>query len=359
MTHEMFRTRRLLCSLPLAALGCSPGSADAGDVGQAIDREARKIVDQGLSDRFVVGVVKAGRTHVRGFGDARPDGGSLFQIGSLTKLFTAATLMSLVEEGTVSLDDDLARCLGGRVPLAPGAGAITLRHLASHTSGLPPVPRPLMALPRDDADPYRGLNRDVVYDYLATAEGLRPPGRFDYSNYGMGLLGHVLEDRTGSSLEALLTSRIFAPMSMTSTVMTPLEGPVAALVPGTSQEGAPAAIWRFGALAGAGGLCASVKDMLAFVEANLDTAGVLASVLLRMQRERGPNGARLGWLEPSLVDQMAGNGGIIWHNGRVGGYAAYLSIDVARRTGVVILSARSAEITTAGVMLARAVRLAE
>ena len=75
-----------------------------------------------------------------------------------------------------------------------------------------------------------------------------------------------------------------------------------------------------------------------------------------MRQERGPKGAQLGWFTPTVVDLMAGNRGILWHNGRVGGYASYLSVDIARQIAVVLLSAKSAEITTPGVMLAEAVR---
>lgn len=367
MTRGGFDMRRLLISLPLTALGCAPAptqGAEATDLEHALDREARKLLDQGVSDRFVIGVVKRGRTLVRGFGDrpwlgdASPDGDRVFQIGSLTKLFTVATLLSLAEEGVVSLDDDLSRCLGGGVPLSPRAGAITLRQLASHTSGLPLVPKPLTALPRDPADPYSQLSREVVYRYLATAEGLRPPGRLEYSNYGMGLLGHLLEDRAGAPLERLMAARLFTPLSMSSTVMTPRDGAarLSALTPGVSQTGAAAAVWRFGALGGAGGLCSSANDMLTFLQANLATDGPLSSVLGAMHRERGPHDARLGWFAPSMIDRVAGNRTLVWHNGRVGGYASYLSIDVKQRTGVVILSAKSAELALAGAMLSRAVR---
>lgn len=359
MTGSGFRARRLLVSLPLIAMGCSVQAArDAKgqDLQDVIDREARKLIDQGISDSFVVGVVKPGRTYVRGFGDRVPDGDTVFQIGSLTKLFTVATLLSLAEDGLMSLDDDLARLLGGRVQLAPRIRAITLRQLASHTSGLPPVPQPLMALARDDADPYRQLSREVIYRYLSTAEGLRSPGRFEYSNYGMGLLGHVLEDRAGASLEQLMAARILAPLSMSSTFMTPQEGPIRSLAAGSSQAGDAAKAWRFGALSGAGGLCSSVNDLLAFIQANLAAQGPVTSVLRTLQGGGEPHALRLGWFGPSVIDRIAGNRTILWHNGRVGGYAAYLSIDVVQRTGVVMLSARSAEITMPGVMLTRAVR---
>lgn len=365
MTSGRFRMRRLLLSLPFVAVGCSADAsreADTADLAPAIEREAEKIIDQGVSDSFVVGVVRQGRTWVRGFGDRPPageprlDGDSVFQIGSLTKLFTVATLLSLVRDGVVSLDDDLARLLGGQTRLSPAAGKITLRQLASHTSGLPPIPQPLMALPRDDADPYRQLTREAVYGYLATPEGLRSPGRVAYSNYGMGLLGHVLEDRAGASLAQLMTTRILGPLSMTSTFTTPLEGGAGTLVPGVSQEGSPTPAWRFGALGGAGGLCSTVNDMLAFIQANLATDGPLKPILDAMRRERGPGDAMLGWMAPSIIDRMAGGRSMLWHNGRVGGYASYLSIDPVHRTGVVILSARSAEITMPGAMLTRAVR---
>lgn len=365
MTSDAFRARRLVISLPLMALGCSADvapTANGSDLEGAIDREAGKLIEQGVSNCFVIGVVKRARAYAIGFADPRlsptpnPDGNSIFQIGSLTKLFTVATLLSLAEDGIVSLDDTLTQSLGDQIQLSPCAGAITLRQLASHTSGLPLVPQMLMALPRDDADPYSQLSREAVYDYLRTAEGLRPPGRIAYSNYGMGLLGHILEDRAGASLEHLMATRILAPLSMSATFMTPHEGPAMSLVPGVSEGGVRAATWRFGALNGAGGLCSSVNDMLAFIQAYLTLDGPLASLWRAMEHERGPNGARLGWMPPSIVDRIAGNRAIVWHNGRVGGYASYLSIDVAQRTGVVILSAKSAELTMPGVMLTRAVR---
>lgn len=365
MTGGALHLRRLFLSLPLLATACAPGrGAEAGgvDLEQAIDREAGKMVGRGVPDALVIGVVKQGRTWTRSYGDrplngaARPDGDSVFQIGSLTKIFTVVTLLDLVREGLVSLDDDLIRVLGDRVRLSRAAGAITLRQLASHTSGLPPVPPSLMMLPRDDADPYSRLTRQDVYGYLATAEGLKRPGSVEYSNYGMGLLGHVLEDRTGASLEQLMSTRIFAPLSMSSTFMTPLHASARSVVPGASEAGDPAPVWRFGALGGAGALCSTANDMLAFIQAVLTADGAPGPVLAAMHRERGPNDARLGWMAPSPVDRVAGNRTIVWHNGRVGGYASYLSIDVAQRTGVVILSARSAEVTMAGVMLSRAVR---
>lgn len=365
MTGGAFHLRRLFLSLPLLATACAPGrgaDADGVDLELAIDREAGKMVGQGVSDAFVIGVVKQGRTWTRSYGDrplngaARPDGDSVFQIGSLTKIFTVATLLCLVREGLVSLDDDLTGVFGDRVRLSRAAGAITLRQLASHTSGLPPVPPSLMMLPRDDADPYSRLTRRDVYGYLATAEGLRRPGRVDYSNYGMGLLGHALEDLAGASLDQLMASRLFAPLSMSSTFMTPLQASARSVVPGASEAGDPAPVWRFGALGGAGALCSTANDMLAFIQAVLTADSAPGPVLAAMLRERGPNDARLGWMAPSPVDRIAGNRTIVWHNGRVGGYASYLSIDVAQRTGVVILSARSAEVTMAGAMLSRAVR---
>ena len=364
MTGESFRLRRLLCSLPLIALGCSGTAApgvNAEQLDRAIDLEARKLIDQRLSDCFVIGVVQQGRTYVRGFGGrptgaSPPDGRSVFQIGSLTKLFTVATLMSLAADGVVSLDDDLNSTIGGRFELAPAAGAITLRQLASHTSGLPRVPRSLMSLPRDDADPYRGLSPEIVFRYLRTAEGLGRPGSQDYSNYGVGLLGHVLEAMTGASLEQLFQSRILAPLAMSSTFMTPQEGPIDPLIPGVSEQGMATPAWRFGALAGAGALCSTVNDLLAFVQASLSSSGNLGPILQAMRQERGPKGARLGWFAPTIFDRMAGNKGILWHNGRVGGYASYLSVDIARQTGVVLLSAKSAEITMPGIMVTKVVR---
>ena len=342
---------------------------DKGDLAATVDADLAKMVKGRPQQAIAVGVYRQGRTVVRGMGPAglggegAPDGATVFQIGSVTKVFTATLLQLLCDEGRLSLDDTLGDLIGTQVPLAPRARGITLRQLATHTSGLPRLPKDFMrrlAAKVGKAqvmhDPYSHFSPADVFSYLAAAEGLRPPGRFVYSNLGMGLLAHVMERRTGQDYGSLLAEKIFGPLGMDSTAVEPTPGMRARLVPGHTANGQPAPCWTFEALAGAGALSSDVDDLLAFVRASVEGEGGLAASL-RATRQPQPGGTTaLGWIRATPVERFLGVPDVLWHDGMVGGYAAYVAIDVAARAGVVVLSNRAYGVNMLGLHLLRLAR---
>jgi len=180
---------------------------------------------------MVVGVTEA-KNHVVaccGFRDAHTGAPvnekTIFDIGSITKLFTALLLSDMVSRGEVRLDEPVAELLpaGTRVPLRNGK-VITLRDLASHYSGLPRVPTDLGRDHYDD--PYARYAAEELYGFLATHELIRTPGdSFEYSNLGVGLLGHALVLRAGASgYESLIRARILDPLQMHDTGLRFLTG---------------------------------------------------------------------------------------------------------------------------------------
>jgi CubicO group peptidase (beta-lactamase class C family) len=342
---------------------------DRHNLASAIDAQARKFLAQGLAPALVVGVYKDGRSHVKGYGsltpgaDVPPDDDTVFQIASVSKLFTASLLQRLCDQGVLRLDATLGELIGGRWPLAPRVRAVTLRQLATHTSGLPSIPRSLQAEAASRAagqpalaDPYNHLGPEHVFHYLATAPDQGRSGRFNYANLGMGLLGHVFEHVLGQDLETLAVNTLFGPLGMPDTRITVTPELAARLAPGHDARNQPAGLWHFKALAGAGAFASTGHDLLRFIRASVepDAPAAQAFQAMRMPQFGGRTG--LGWMQPGLLDRFLGNRGIVWHNGMVGGYAAYLSIDAGTRSGTVVLVNRSVDVTLLGMLLTRQVR---
>lgn len=343
-------------------------TADEKNLQSAIDREVNKFVQQAQVPGLVIGVYKDGKSFIKGYGavskatDVTPGATTIFQIGSVTKLFTASLLQILCDEGIVSMDATLGELIGHSMPLSPAAQQVTLRQLSTHTSGFPSIPKSLGAKATEMAngddpllDPFSYLGPQYVFDYLATTEDKKDAGRFEYSNFGMGLLAHVLEVVTGKDYESLIKEKILAPLGMGGTGITLTPEMQTHLAQGYTAKGAPTRIWRFAALAGAGAINSHVQDMLRFIQANIEE-GELSLSFKKMREPQFKGDTGIGWMQPTFVDRFFGNEQIVWHNGMVAGYASYLSVDPKAKTGIVILTNQAIGTDLLGTMLARQIR---
>jgi CubicO group peptidase (beta-lactamase class C family) len=223
----------------------------------------------GRRSGLVVGV-RVGRESGFWHRGALPDGpSSIFEIGSVTKTFTATLLADLAREGVVAFDDPVQRHLPDGVRLPVRGREITLEELASHRSGLPRLPKGLLlpALTRDRRDPYAKLDDARLAEAVSATRPRREPGRkIAYSNYAMGLLGHVLALRAGTSYEGLVRSRICEPLGLRDTWIEIPERERGRLATGHTWRGRPTSPWHLAALAGAGGLRSTAADVLAFLD---------------------------------------------------------------------------------------------
>ena len=188
---------------------------------------AERIDTQRQSVGIVVGVLEPGGRRVISHGSAtkgearRLDGETVFEIGSITKVFTALLLADAVERGEVALTEPVAKFLPASVRVPERGRAITLGDLASHVSGLPRLPSNMT--PKDANNPYADYTVEQLYAFLSTHQLGRDVGaQYEYSNLGGGLLGHVLALRAGMSYEALVEARITRPLGMTSTAHYPV-----------------------------------------------------------------------------------------------------------------------------------------
>ncbi|KAK6022307.1 beta-lactamase [Ostertagia ostertagi] len=224
---------------------------------------------------MVIGVYKAGRTSIMGYGSVEkgtatlPDSNTLFELASTSKLFTTSTLQILCDKGVLNLDDKIADLLKGKVELPPIAAQTTLRHLATHTSGFPSLPESFIAKMTDENNPYAALQMQDLYDYLKTCTGKQKEGTFEYSNFGMGLLGQLIALKTNMDYEALVKTELLSPLVMNATTVTLDSASTRLLAQGYNETGAPNPVWTDHVLTGAGSFISNAADMIKFIKANL------------------------------------------------------------------------------------------
>ncbi len=296
---------------------------------------------------IVVGLLDA--TSTRRIVAIGVDSTRVFEIGSITKAFTTSLLQDMVERGEVRLDDPVTKFLPRSVRMPARNGRqITLLDLATQVSGLPRMPSNFA--PRDQANPYADYSVQQMYAFLSSYELTRDVGAdYEYSNLGMGLLGHVLALKAGSSYEDLVRRRILGPLGMRETAITLTPALRARLAPGHDAGGAVVPNWDLPTLAGAGALRSTAPDMLTFLAANLDSAATPLSRTLRKTHggRHATNNAALqvglGW---HILSRPVGK--IVWHNGGTGGYRSFIGFDPARRLGVVVLSNADASVDDFG-----------
>jgi CubicO group peptidase (beta-lactamase class C family) len=299
--------------------------------------EAKKAVGiaAGVVDAKGRTVIVAGK--VGGGDGGAPTGDTVYEIGSITKVFTSLLLADMAEKGEVRLDDPVAKYLPPDVKaLAAGDRPITLLDLSMQVSGLPRMPGNFK--PADPTNPFADYTADKLFEFLNRHTLARKPGeKYEYSNVGAGLLGFALARRAGMSYEALVRKRILEPLGMTSTSITLSADQRKRLAPGHNPALEPVANWDLDALAGAGALRSTVNDMLKFLAANLElTDTPLKSAMRRLRAQRLPTGTpdlsiAMGW---HIFTQY---GDLFWHNGGTGGYRSFAGVDPASRRGAVVL----------------------
>ena len=339
----------VVATSPLSAQQQTGAAAPAASSARALpaDAEILSIIKQRVDDKrsagIVIGVLDAnGRTRVVAYGDPGPgqpalDGNSVFEIGSISKVFTSTVLAELVQEGKVSLDDPAQKYLPSSVHMPTRDGkAITLGTLSEQNSGLPRMPTNFK--PADQANPYADYTVQQMYDFLSGYQLPRDPGAdFEYSNLGVGLLGHVLSRATGMSYEELERQRVWAPLGMTNTSITLTPWMKAHLALGHDEQGHVVPNWDLPTLAGAGAIRSNANDMLKFLDANLHPErGALQRAMAFAQKDRAAAGnMRIGlnWLT-----SYAGTDTIVWHNGGTGGYRTFLGFEPSRKVGVVVMT---------------------
>lgn len=342
--------RLRLHAVVLALASCAaPAPQEEPVLRDVVDAAVRPFLEKGTYMGVAVGILHDGRRHVFGYGriSAResrpPDGATVFEIGSITKAFTG---MLLLESG-LPLEDPIRKHLPPDVKAPSRNGKeITLLDLATHRSGLPTLPDSFA--PKDASNPYADFLVDELYHALETCKLSRDPGKsYEYSNLGMGLLGHILALKAGRSYEELVIEKICRPLGMNDTCMTLSADQKRRLAPGhLPSSGKIVSNWDIPGLAGAGALRSTADDMLRFLEANLGDRYEGAQVRRAYVGEG--LGIGLGW---HLMPVAPKGPMMVWHNGGTGGYYSFAGLVKASKTAVIVLTNTAADVDALGVSL--------
>jgi CubicO group peptidase (beta-lactamase class C family) len=311
---------------------------------------------------MVIGIISPNGTQVYSYGDISKEnstnvnGDSIFDIGSITKTFTTTLLVDMVKRGLINLDDPIEKYLPDNVKVPTyNRHMITIENLATHTSGLPDFPA--------------GWNRnqsytnEQVYNFLSNITLQREPGVFaDYSDFGMGLLGHILAIKSGISYEKLVKDRILnvlgmdsTGIAMNSTAVTYPDILKSRLAKGHSGGEEVTLEFIPEALQSAGALYSTTNDLMKYLSANL---GLIKTKINDMLQEthlirseyQQPPAARataelfssnkslstsyvgLGW----FVDTNLGTE-IIQHSASIDGYSSFMGFNPDKQVGLVQL----------------------
>ena len=323
---------------PLPASWDIPGDAA---IGALLDTRLAGRAGAGI----VVGVREPGGNRIIARGPAggpAMDGDTLFEIGSITKVFTALLLAQAVLAGEVALDDPVQMHLppGATMPQGGGA-AITLRQLSQHSSGLPRLPDNMTY--GDPLDPYADYTTAMMYEFLVGHTLRRAPGaEFEYSNLGVGLLGQVLADAAGTDYATLVRTRILDPLGMTDTAIALSPDQQARFATPHDVYLRPTSPWNLPALAGAGGLRSTANDMLRFAAAVLDPASPIAPAMALTVAEWDPAAVgrltALGW-----IGTAPPTGPVLMHSGGTGGFRTLIALQPSTGHAVVALANAAVE----------------
>ena len=308
-----------------------------------VDTVARKYIQKANTVGLCIGIMKDGKTTIYKYGETKrgnarlPDGDSFFEIGSITKTFTATLLAYYVNDGQVKLTDPITKYLPDSVAVNQSLTGITLLNLINHTSGLPSVPDNLKESMTNPFNPYKDYTKQMMYAYLKTCRPITKPGeKYAYSNLGVGLLGTILQYVSGKTFGEMVNELITHPLVMLSTAqyLNPLFSPRFASV--YDSGGRETLAWEFDVLAPCGALRSTVNDLLRYARINMhpgaDKLGKAIALTHQITFTKDVK-IGLGW------HVIAVNGvNYYFHNGGTYGSNSFMAFNAEKNVAIVVLS---------------------
>ncbi|WP_417940957.1 serine hydrolase [Flavobacterium sp. RS13.1] len=252
----------------------------------------------------------------------------IFEIGSITKVFTSTVLASLVEDKKIKLTDEINTFY----PFAFKDNIkIRFESLANHTSGLLRLPENLK--PADENNPYKDYDKNDIDEYLRNLMKLNSK-TYAYSNLGAGLLGYTLGLSQKTTFQELLQKKVFTKYKMKNSFVSS-QNLGNRLVKGLDENGKTVSNWDFDVLFGGGGILSATEDLAKFASAQFDPKNKELALTQKSTFDINENmKIGLGW---HILKSENGED-LIWHNGGTGGYSSSMTINVQEKTAVIILS---------------------
>jgi len=319
-----------------------------------VDTAARAYIQKANTVGLSIGILKDGKISYYEYGEIvrgnkkLPTGSTLFEIGSITKTFTATLLAYYVNEGKIKLSDPITKYLPDSVATNKALHGITLQDLSNHTSGLPSLPTDFFAHVTDTLNPYKDYTKRLLFTYLKTCTLNTQPGeKYAYSNMAVGLLGIILERVSGKTYEQMVDEIITQPLQMNSTVqhITPLLKP--RFVSVYSEDGNQTEAWDFNALAPCGSLKSTVNNLLIYAKANMNAGNTKLCKAMELTHKVTFTKDIKVCLAWHII--MVNGVDYYFHNGGTYGSSSFLAFNSEKNIAVVILSNCGESVDAVGV----------
>jgi CubicO group peptidase (beta-lactamase class C family) len=309
----------------------------------AIDKSVRKYLENKNAAGLSIGVIKEGKIYTYNYGEAEkgtgrlPNSNTYYEIGSITKTFTGTILAQAVLEKKINLHDDIRKYLKDTFPNLQFKGQpIEVVHLANHTSGLPGIPDDFFKqTPYDSLNPYINYSKEMFWKALHRVVMDTIPGTIiDYSNYGVSLLGYILEEVYQKDFETMVKQFITDPMKMKETKFIMARKDLKRFAQGHNKDGKPTSHWDIVSFAAAGGIRSTVSDMIKYLDNNIKENSEAIRLAHQLTRGTYSNGSGLNW---GLTQTQTGN--IKYqHDGGTGGFRTSIVVIPQLKTGYIILT---------------------
>ncbi|MBA4853706.1 serine hydrolase [Emticicia sp. BO119] len=321
-----------------------------------VDSVVRPYIQWKHTASVAIAVIKDGKVYTYNYGETKRDNKTLpdpdktlYEIGSISKTFTATLLAEEVVKGKMSLEDPINKYLPDSIGnMAYKDVPITLKTLSNHSSGFPRLPINLYKQGDPINDPYKNYDTQRMFTYLKNFKPFREVGvNYEYSNFAVGLLGQILATYNHTSYEKLLQERITKPLKMKNTFITIPADQAVNFAQGYNEKGEATSAWDLNTLAGAGGIRSTINDLVKYINAQMDKAPEKLQKAIDLTHqvtfEKGQTIVGLGWHTGKMKEQT-----IFQHSGGTGGFRTLVAFDKENKIGVVVLSNTAEEVAPIG-----------
>lgn len=317
-------------------------NSEAAEISEKVKTIIKSRVDFGFSKSIVVGYVENNESTFFAYGSDGlsehkiPTKHTLFEIGSITKVFTTLLLSDSAVKKQLKLDSPVTSFFSIS-EVSPELSKITLTMLASHYSGLARMPANFE--PQYYQLAPMGYTKAAFYQYLkAPTFFSQTAAQYHYSNFGFGLLGHIMERRLDKPFAVLLDEKIAKPLGMNKTTAV-IENIDDSLMAQGHHGNIKTPLSPNGMLDAAGGIVSNANDLVIFLQAYLlpkktQLNQAMKSALVVQGKAWEGTDIALGWHVNSLT-----NGQVLhWHNGSTGGFHGFVGMDINAGKAVVVLA---------------------
>lgn len=327
---------------------------------QLVDSLVQPYIQQSHTAGLTLAIIYNGKVSTYSYGTTHkaianpPDPAqTIFEIGSVTKTFTALLLAKQVTDGQMALTDPISSYLPDSIgPLSFEGEPIRLVNLANHTAGFPRLPDNIFNGNVDPINPYLHYSSDPLFSYLQHYQPKQKAGlQFSYSNYGAGLLGTILERKTGLAFQDLIKRDITHPLNMHATFVQIPDDRKKELATGYNERGMETSPWELASLKGSGAISSTLMDMVSYTQAQLTGRPALAKAIALSHRPTFHSNSQdmaLGWRIQQLGKQH-----YLHHAGGTGGFRSFVGFSKEKQVGIIILSNTAEEVVMIGETLLR------